>query len=146
MFVVDFLDGDFVCDRLLFAGHTAYDRLRPLSYPDCDVVLVCFDLSQPGGIKEVEAKVQYTTYPLKTSVRRGNSRASPRYILRVVVKEVVPTLMGRFASILLPLEDRQRRHLSCGIHLCVFGVSNASLPPPTLSSHVLSNMSLLFSL
>ncbi|XP_062517541.1 rho-related GTP-binding protein RhoA-B-like isoform X2 [Corticium candelabrum] len=38
------------------AGHTAYDRLRPLSYPDCDVVLVCFDLSQPGGIKEVEAK------------------------------------------------------------------------------------------
>ena len=50
-----------VCDGLLsvsLPGHKAYARLRPLAYPDCDVVLVCFDLSKPGGIKEVKRKVR----------------------------------------------------------------------------------------
>ena len=32
------------------AGHDDYDRLRPLSYPDTDVILMCFSIDSPGII------------------------------------------------------------------------------------------------
>ncbi|XP_065839934.1 ras-like GTP-binding protein Rho1 [Oscarella lobularis] len=39
------------------AGNVKYDRLRPLSYPDCDVVIVCYDLSEgPNSIETVKNK------------------------------------------------------------------------------------------
>ena len=30
------------------AGQEDYDRLRPLSYPDTDVILMCFSIDSPG--------------------------------------------------------------------------------------------------
>lgn len=35
------------------AGQEDYDRLRPLSYPDTDVVLVCFSIDEPASLDNV---------------------------------------------------------------------------------------------
>ena len=38
------------------AGQEDYDRLRPLSYPETDVVLLCFALSSRDGLENVHKK------------------------------------------------------------------------------------------
>jgi small GTP-binding protein len=39
------------------AGQEDYDRLRPLSYPDTHVVLICFAIDQPDSLDNVVEKV-----------------------------------------------------------------------------------------
>jgi cell division control protein 42 len=53
----------FVCcvlDRFFFAvaqtGQEDYDRLRPLSYPQTDVFLVCFSVTSPASFENVKEK------------------------------------------------------------------------------------------
>lgn len=41
------------------AGQEDYDRLRPLSYPQTDVFLVCFSLVSPPSFENVKTKVIY---------------------------------------------------------------------------------------
>ncbi|KAH3902463.1 probable GTP-binding protein RHO1 [Saccharomycodes ludwigii] len=38
------------------AGQEDYDRLRPLSYPDSDVVLICFSIDLPDSLENVMEK------------------------------------------------------------------------------------------
>ena len=38
------------------AGQEGYDKMRPLSYPDTDVFLVCFSLVNDGSLENVERK------------------------------------------------------------------------------------------
>ncbi|KAK3387652.1 GTP-binding protein RHO-1 protein [Podospora didyma] len=38
------------------AGQEDYDRLRPLSYPDSHVVLICFAIDSPDSLDNVEEK------------------------------------------------------------------------------------------
>ncbi|KAE9556163.1 hypothetical protein FO519_000651 [Halicephalobus sp. NKZ332] len=38
------------------AGHRDYDRLRPLSYPDTDVVLMCFSINSPVSLDEIRGR------------------------------------------------------------------------------------------
>ncbi|CAK8675213.1 unnamed protein product [Clavelina lepadiformis] len=38
------------------AGQEDYDRLRPLSYPQTDVFLVCFSVASPASLENVRAK------------------------------------------------------------------------------------------
>ena len=38
------------------AGQEDYDRLRPLSYPDTDVVLLCFGLNAPDSLVNITEK------------------------------------------------------------------------------------------
>ncbi|KAG8761976.1 GTP-binding protein Rho1 [Serendipita sp. 411] len=38
------------------AGQEDYDRLRPLSYPDSHVVLICFSVDQPDSLDNVQEK------------------------------------------------------------------------------------------
>lgn len=38
------------------AGQEDYDRLRPLSYPNTDVFLICFAIDDPGSYTNVRAK------------------------------------------------------------------------------------------
>ncbi len=39
------------------AGQEDYDRLRPLSYPQTDVFLICFSIVSPASFENVKAKV-----------------------------------------------------------------------------------------
>ena len=43
------------------AGQEDYDRLRPLSYPDSHVILICFAVDSPDSLDNVQEKVWNTT-------------------------------------------------------------------------------------
>lgn len=45
------------------AGQEDYDRLRPLSYPQTDVFLICFSLVSPPSYENVRTKVSPTCLP-----------------------------------------------------------------------------------
>ena len=49
------------------AGQEDYDRLRPLSYPDSHVILICFAVDSPDSLDNVQEKVRfahiYICYP-----------------------------------------------------------------------------------
>ncbi len=46
------------------AGQEEYDRLRPLSYPETDLIFVCFAIDCPNSLENVMDKV---TLPLPES-------------------------------------------------------------------------------
>ncbi len=41
----------------IFTGQEDYERIRPLSYPQTDVFIVCFSLVSPTSYQNVEQKV-----------------------------------------------------------------------------------------
>lgn len=41
------------------AGQEDYDRLRPLSYPDSHVILICFAIDSPDSLDNVQEKVRF---------------------------------------------------------------------------------------
>ena len=41
------------------AGQEDYDRLRPLSYPQTDVFLVCYSVVSPSSYENVKEKVRF---------------------------------------------------------------------------------------
>ncbi|KAL5109535.1 Transforming protein RhoA [Taenia crassiceps] len=38
------------------AGQEDYDRLRPLSYPETDVILMCFSIDSPDSLENISEK------------------------------------------------------------------------------------------
>ena len=38
------------------AGQEDYDRLRPLSYPDTDVIVMCFSIDAPDTLENIPEK------------------------------------------------------------------------------------------
>lgn len=49
------------------AGQEEYDRLRPLSYPETDLIFVCFAIDCPNSIDNVLDKVHIRA-PFSTSM------------------------------------------------------------------------------
>ena len=50
------------------AGQEDYDRLRPLSYPDSHVILICLAVDSPDSLDNVQEKVRILPkqlYPLE---------------------------------------------------------------------------------
>lgn len=47
------------------AGQEEYDRLRPLSYPETDLLFVCFAIDCPNSLENVMDKVLYSHLVLK---------------------------------------------------------------------------------
>lgn len=54
------------------AGQEDYDRLRPLSYPDSHVILICFAVDSPDSLDNVQEKVRISS--LAHLGRRGTCR------------------------------------------------------------------------
>jgi small GTP-binding protein len=50
------------------AGQEEYDRLRPLSYPESDVILIVFSVDFPTSLANVLDKVRYLPTPYPTSI------------------------------------------------------------------------------
>lgn len=46
------------------AGQEDYDRLRPLSYPDTDVILMCFSIDSPDSLGESPANRAHASLTL----------------------------------------------------------------------------------
>ena len=53
------------------AGQEDYDRLRPLSYPDTDVILMCFSIDSPDSLENIPEK-----WTPEVSVAYKNRRSS----------------------------------------------------------------------
>ena len=45
------------------AGQEEYDRLRPLSYPETDVILICFAIDSHASLENVTDKVKHQPAP-----------------------------------------------------------------------------------
>ena len=68
-FVVDIeIDGQPVQMALWWVGaHEEYERLRPLSYLDSDIVLICFAIDDPESFENVTSKVS-RQFPFQVDV------------------------------------------------------------------------------
>ena len=62
------------------AGQEDYDRLRPLSYPQTDVFLICFSLVSPPSYENVRTKVSHPSF-----TRERAPSTDARSDLRLVV-------------------------------------------------------------
>lgn len=49
----------FLFLKLEVVGQEDYDRLRPLSYPDSNVILICFAIDKPESLNNVQRKWIY---------------------------------------------------------------------------------------
>ena len=59
------------------AGQEEYDRLRPLSYPESDVILIVFSIDFPVSLANVQDKVSHSFHP---SLTCRVPRVSPSFI------------------------------------------------------------------
>jgi small GTP-binding protein len=70
------------------AGQEDYDRLRPLSYPDSHVILICFAVDSPDSLDNVQEKVMghypYLWRMLRLIQRLLRRSGSPRSCISAV--------------------------------------------------------------
>lgn len=85
------------------AGQEEYDRLRPLSYPESDVILIVFSVDFPTSLANVLDKVRYLTTPYICP-----SRFARWFCLLLVVSRSIPLLPFNSASL-----NRYQNRSSC---------------------------------
>jgi len=57
------------------AGQEDYDRLRPLSYPDSHVILICFSIDSPDSLDNVQEKV--SKWVVVTATKSNQIKLTP---------------------------------------------------------------------
>ena len=74
------------------AGQEDYDRLRPLSYPDSHVILICFAVDSPDSLDNVQEKVSrlIRSYCRPTSVFLSGSTDVVLYIVDLRSSSFLP--------------------------------------------------------
>jgi Ras family protein A len=50
------------------AGQEEYDRLRPLSYPETDLLFVCFAIDCPNSLENVMDKVSHKVHSFSSTI------------------------------------------------------------------------------
>lgn len=91
------------------AGQEDYDRLRPLSYPQTDVFLICFSVVSPPSFENVRTKVRFLFYSSptgktgaakdrKAGARRQSRRASCFFFSSLNSAAVAHPLTPSFSS------------------------------------------------
>ncbi|KAF7633873.1 hypothetical protein Mgra_00006733 [Meloidogyne graminicola] len=63
------------------AGQEDYDRLRPLSYPDTDVILMCFSIDSPDSLDNIPEKWTPEVRHFCPNVTSGNGQNNVPIIL-----------------------------------------------------------------
>lgn len=58
------------------AGQEDYDRLRPLSYPETSVILICFAIDAPNSLNSVANKVPFYFFMSMENSCSGSKRSS----------------------------------------------------------------------
>lgn len=61
------------------AGQEEYDRLRPLSYPETDLIFVCFAIDCPNSLDNVLDKVRRALSSFAASLFPGPDGQAPPF-------------------------------------------------------------------
>ena len=72
------------------AGQEDYDRLRPLSYPDSHVILICFAVDSPDSLDNVQEKVCFFFFPASQFVMQ---KSKPNFSFSGFLKLCISVLV-----------------------------------------------------
>ena len=99
------------------AGQEDYDRLRPLSYPDTDVILICFSIDNPDSMVNIterwvpEVNHFCPNVPVMLVANKKDTRNDPAALEAMAEREVKPVSheQGQF----LAERIRAKAYLEC---------------------------------
>lgn len=64
-----------LCDT---SGHDDYDRLRPIGYPDTDIIVLCFSIGEPESLVNIEERVGVSPTTIQAQLTHYTCSGSPR--------------------------------------------------------------------
>ena len=122
------------------AGQEDYDRLRPLSYPEADVILICFSIDLPNSFSNVMEKwvpevlhychrVPFLLVGCKTDLRNG-ADALAKGIIREEEGRNMARRIGAYAYVECSAKAGK------GVHQVFETAASASMMPATDASSI----------
>ncbi|VDM41371.1 unnamed protein product [Toxocara canis] len=119
------------------AGQEDYDRLRPLSYPDADVILICFSIDSPDSLENIPEKwvpeVRHfcPNVPIILVGNKKDLRGDPQTVRELIKMKqepvrpeqgrVIAEQIGAFAYLECSAKARNVSLFGLSISHCIFG-------------------------